>query len=282
MANVPPPPSASTSSSSRWDGFLAGWAYGTMSVLVGQPFETLKTRMQMQTPGQVHQGQSSLSVARDLFRSEGVSGLYRGGTSLFVGGALIRSTQFGVNSFVLQELEARTGGKTRLEDRVLGLIDGKVLLAGLVGGVARGVVEAPFELVKVRRQIDRPWQVMQLWQGSGATIVRNSFLFSSFVIYMDVSKQYVQLSPFWLGSSCASLAWLTIWPLDVVKTQLQSGAAPQGSFFRVLVDVVRSGALFRGLAPGLVRSSISNGCAMMAFKEVERLLQEHRLRAAQG
>lgn len=259
------------SSPALLDGFLAGWAYGAMSVLVGQPFETLKTRMQ------VHSSTSAppslVAVARTLFAEEGVRGLYRGGTSLFLGGAVIRSTQFGVNGLVLQELERRFGKSERV---LWGTLDPQVVASGVAGGVARGLVESPFEYVKVKRQVDQVWRVGSLLQGSGATVLRNSFLFSSFVIYMDCSKQLgLQLSPFWLGASCASLAWLTIWPLDVVKTQLQAGSAGQ-PFFKVLRDVVRSGALFRGLAPGMARSTISNGCAMVAYKEVERLLRERR------
>lgn len=256
--------------STALDGFLAGWAYGAMSVLVGQPFETLKTRMQVHSSTTAP---SLVAVAKTLYAEEGVRGLYRGGTSLFLGGAVIRSTQFGVNGLVLGELQRRFGQAERV---CWGTLDPHVVLSGLAGGVARGLVESPFEYVKVKRQVDQAWKLGSLLQGSGATVLRNSFLFSSFVIYMDCSKQIgLQLSPFWLGASCASLAWLTIWPLDVVKTQLQAGAAGQ-PYFRVLRDVIQSGALFRGLAPGMARSSVSNGCAMVAYKEVERLLRERR------
>ena len=29
------------------------------------------------------------------------------------------------------------------------------------------------------------------------------------------------LGPFWTGAICANLAWLTIWPIDVVKSQVR-------------------------------------------------------------
>ncbi len=31
------------------------------------------------------------------------------------------------------------------------------------------------------------------------------------------------LPPFLLGAVAANLAWLTIWPIDVIKSQIQSG-----------------------------------------------------------
>lgn len=69
------------------------------------------------------------------------------------------------------------------------------------GGVSRGIVEGPFEYVKVRRQVEQPWRLQDVMSGSGATIFRNSFLFTSFVVYMDLSKQIIPggLSPFMTG-----------------------------------------------------------------------------------
>ena len=56
-------------------------------------------------------------------------------------------------------------------------------------------------MVKVRRQVQTKWNITEVLKGSGTTLIRNSFLFSSFVVYMDISRQYVELSPFWLGMS---------------------------------------------------------------------------------
>lgn len=54
-------------------------------------------------------------------------------------------------------------------------------------------------MVKVRRQVQTKWNITEVLKGSGTTLLRNSFLFSSFVVYMDIFKQNVELSPFWLG-----------------------------------------------------------------------------------
>ena len=73
--------------------FIAGASYGATSVIVGQPLDTIKTRMQ------AHAGSlqsSPLAVARDMVRKSGLIGLYRGSAPTFLGGALYRSAQFGV------------------------------------------------------------------------------------------------------------------------------------------------------------------------------------------
>lgn len=73
--------------------FIAGASFGATSVLVGQPLDTVKTRMQAH---QQSLKSNPLAVATEVFRKEGVRGLYRGGMPIFVGGALFRSAQFGV------------------------------------------------------------------------------------------------------------------------------------------------------------------------------------------
>jgi len=259
------------------EGFIAGFAYGTTSVVVGQPLDTIKTKMQMLSSTQAMRHPSSLAVGHEIYIKEGIRGLYRGGTSLLLGGALIRSAQFGVNGLVLELFRTKLGGPTKSEDRIFKVIDPQVVVSGFCGGVARGIVEGPFEYVKVRRQVDMPWKMREMWNGAGATVLRNSFLFGSFVIYMDISRLYIELSPFWLGSICANLAWLTIWPLDVVKTQIQADPNnSKKSIGRILLTVIESGAIFRGLVPGLSRSFVANGLAMMAYKEVEKSLKEMR------
>ena len=67
-----------------------------------------------------------------------------------------------------------------------------------MGGFGRGLAEGPFEYIKVRRQVEGTWRFREVFQGSGVTMLRNAFLFSSFVVYIDLSKQIVPggLGPF--------------------------------------------------------------------------------------
>ena len=83
------------------------------------------------------------------------------------------------------------------------------------------------------------------------------------------------LSPFAKGAICGNLAWLTVWPMDVVKTQRQSGNYSNvNSAWQMLKDNYQSGRLFRGLIPGLARSSIANGSSMAVYEFVHLRLTE--------
>ena len=226
---------------------------------------------------QALQANSAVDTAKLIIKQDGFKGLYRGGLVLVAGGALIRSAQFGVNDLAKENFHPYFDRS----HRVLGIFDPLVVFAGFCGGVSRGLVEGPFEYIKTRRQVDKPWAIKEIFNGSGATIFRNSFLFSFFMIYLDLSNQLVPggLGPFWSGAICANLAWLTVWPIDVVKSQIQSGKFVGRSPLLLLVDNFASpSSLYRGLLPGLSRSFIANGCSMVVYQKVMKYLQEHHKR----
>ena len=72
---------------------------------------------------------------------------------LIVGGASFRSAQFGVYETMLHIGEDKIGKSYGDEHRILGLVNPLVVGAGFCGGVARGLVEGPFEYIKTRRQV---------------------------------------------------------------------------------------------------------------------------------
>jgi solute carrier family 25 carnitine/acylcarnitine transporter 20/29 len=250
------------------DNFIAGFAYGVTTVIVGQPFDTIKTRMQAMS------AVSTLSTARTLFRSDGFSGFYRGAVPLICGGGLMRSAQFGGYESAMGVLKKRFG--TIDEDhKAFGIIDPTVVFAGFIGGICRGLVEGPFEYIKVRIQLGNAWRISDMFNGSSATLYRNSILFSTFVVYIDITKSVIDkdLHPFVTGALCSNMAWLTIWPMDVVKSQIQSGNYPGKSYMSLFISNFKTGSIFRGLMPGLARSTIANGCSMVVYKKVLELLK---------
>jgi solute carrier family 25 carnitine/acylcarnitine transporter 20/29 len=248
--------------------FASGAAFGMTSVVTAQPFDTVKTRMQ------TGKGQPTMYLtATELFKREGIRGLYRGGAPLFIGGAMFRSAQFGCYDVAMKLL----GGPVKKNERIFfGALDPNVIMAGFVGGLGRGFVESPFEYAKVRRQVEHPWRLQDVYKGSSITIVRNSFLFLCFVTNIDLLKHFspIKFGAFWTGAICSNLAWFCVWPLDVVKSRRQSGLYEGISTMKLLQDVIRDGALFKGLIPGLLRSTVANGTGMYMYHQVQKLLTD--------
>jgi len=246
--------------------FIAGGTFGLTSVIVGQPLDTIRTRSQARNA-------RPLVVAKELAKREGLRGFYRGSLPMLFGGTMFRSAQFGVHGNVLKVLEGQFGKRKRLN----GWFDWQNSVAGLFGGMGRALIEAPFDFVKVRRQVDVKWSIHEIFNGSRLTIVRNSILFGCFVTYIDVSKVVFpndELGSFWTGAICANLAWITVWPLDVAKSMAQSGLFEAKSSGQLFGSVLSSGSFFRGLGPGLARSTIANGCSMVVYTEVKKILEE--------
>jgi|EP01047_Picozoa_sp_COSAG01_P059263 hypothetical protein len=53
----------------------------------------------------------------------------------------------------------------------------------MAGGLGRGIVEAPTDFFKIRRQVEQRWTVRAILDGTGVTLARNTFLYSCFVVY---------------------------------------------------------------------------------------------------
>ena len=176
----------------------------------------------------------------------------------------MRSAQFGCNDLARDALRDSSIPSFKIG----GVVESHIVLAGMCGGLGRAVVEGPTEFFKIRQQIVAQWSYREALSGLGVTMGRNTGLFSAFVVYMDLLRPYLGDSPFVYGATCSNLAWLTVWPFDVVKTQRQSGRHPGVSALALLSNAARDGALFRGLLPGLVRSSIANGTSMVVYKRV--------------
>jgi len=266
--------------------FLSGASYGLTTVAIGQPFDTVKTRMQ---------GMSSSSashIVRELYAKEGLRGLYRGGLPLVIGGSAMRSAQFGVSAKAKELLEKNNFPRFK----AFNTLDSNILLAGIAGGFGRACLEIPTDFLKIRRQVQSDLKAKMdfatvrksLFDGSSITFARNTILFSSFILYIDLSKQACAaglvpsslcnedstgLDPFAKGAICANMAWITCWPIDVAKTQRQSGNYDAcTSSFDLLRDNMRQGKFFRGLSPGLIRSSLANGSSMVVYEAVQSYL----------
>ena len=109
-------------------------------VLVGHPFDTTKTRLQVAPAGQYR---STIDCVKQTLSRQGLKGFYTGIYSPLAGQMVFRATSFGTYFYAVKHFskEHETPPLPTL------------FAAGAVTGLAISFVEAPIDLVKTKLQI---------------------------------------------------------------------------------------------------------------------------------
>lgn len=256
---------------------ITGTVYGASSIIVGHPFDTIKTKMQAQTG---FMGKSGvLDSVQKLWQTEGVHGFYRGALPPFFGSIVFRSLQFSVFESVYTYYE-NNKSMTHPIPGTLGL-QPRVVLGGLIAALIRSVIENPFEYAKVKGQTRQIWHFRDMYKGFPTLCLRTTGLMTSFFIFVDCFRRntnfYKSLpGHFILGGLSAVLAWTLIWPLENMKNVIQAGTQNVGeswkSKFQFIIKNYGILGLYRGMLPGLTGVFIRNGVAMVSMQYAIRQL----------
>lgn len=272
-------------------------------------------------------------------REEGVRGLFRGASIPLITITFVRTSSFSIYTGTKAWLDAHWGKNTKGELWRTALYGG---LGGMTSGTVISCGSAPFELVKVQRQLEfliasqrqkaagQSNAVFKPQSGFRAALdiyrthggLRGFYLGFPlhlsrdtlgsalyFGIYdtlravanqLEARKQTMGLPgpvvSFLIGSSAGMLSWLLVYPVDLLKTQIQRDAlagAPRTSaslVFKKLVAVPEHGTtsrfaiggvplshiarLYRGLGISAVRSFISHGITWMMIETISKHLKE--------
>ncbi|KAI3623149.1 hypothetical protein CBS14141_003932 [Malassezia furfur] len=261
-----------------WVEFFAGTAGGIASVVVGHPFDTVKTRLQAQAP---------VGPAQPLLPGVPLLAIHYTGT---------------LNAF----------GRIVREERVVGLYKGVLspmtFLAGVASGIGSALITSPMELFKIQQQINtsatqrttymqaiagvwRAGGLRAFFHGFGATCVRDVGYGPYFFTYallnrwmlLGHSETRPELSNAEMavsGALAGVVGWLATYWADVVKTRIQ--AEPISSFrnhtpgfWPVLRATYRQGglgALFAGASTTVLRAIPANAALFVVYEAVKREL----------
>ncbi|KDN44470.1 hypothetical protein RSAG8_05517, partial [Rhizoctonia solani AG-8 WAC10335] len=151
----------------------AGTVGGIGQVLVGQPFDIVKVRMQTAPPG-TYKGM--IDCATGILKNEGPLSFYKGTLTPLLGIGLCVSIQFAAlegvkRAFADVNRKSGTGGP---DGTVLG--GGQLLAAGAAAGLANSVVSGPVEHIRIRLQTqphhaklyNGPWDaVRKIYRSNG-------------------------------------------------------------------------------------------------------------------
>lgn len=275
---------------------LAGTAGGITQVLVGQPFDTTKVRLQTSTTPT-----TALDVVRRLIKYEGALAFYKGTLTPLVGVGACVSIQFGVNEAMKRFFHSLNPQP----QATLGLP--QYYVCGLVSGVANSFLASPIEHIRIRLQTQTgsgptaefkgPLDCIRklrsqrgLMLGLTPTLLREAqgcgtyFLTYEALVANEIKKGLKRTDiPAWklcgFGALSGTALWLMVYPLDVVKSLMQTDNLQKPKFGRSMVTVARTlyakegaKAFFKGFGPTMLRAAPANGATFATFELAMRLL----------
>jgi solute carrier family 25 carnitine/acylcarnitine transporter 20/29 len=263
-------------------GMGVGILYGVSNVAAGHPFDTIKTKMQAQ-PGFEKIGM--FKAISKTVKAGGIKGLYRGCVPPLWGSGIFRSAQFAVFEGVYTAMDNHT-----LRQEIPGSsgLQLRVVMAAMCASTARAVIETPLEYAKVKRQTGQIWAVRGLYTGFGVTWARTMGLMTTYFILIDSQRRNFPnlfaspvIGPFLASGISATLAWWIVWPLEYMKSQVQSQFGQRMSTIqrmKLVLKEVGFFGLYRGLAPGSIRSFLANGTAMVVMATAQKKVTQWGLR----
>ncbi|VEU43676.1 unnamed protein product [Pseudo-nitzschia multistriata] len=292
-----------------WKDLLAGGIAGTVGIGIGHPFDTIKVRFQQgHTPPEAKR--AGIPTARTPQPSP-YRGLYRGLGAPLATAALVNASVFCVYGATARQWDELFGTTTTWEESSTASAIGREAFCGGVTGFATSLLICPIELVKVQLQTLRPPRqgsfqpsppgtlsvarqilgsehgLRGLYRGLLATALRQT---PSLAIYFPVYRSLKDRlggtggtptrEPSWYSSALAGglagcVSWAVVYPIDVLKSRIQSlpmeAPARERSLRRVARQTLRNEGLVRlmcsgGLAVTLLRAFPVNGAIFFVYE----------------
>ncbi|KAA8644759.1 hypothetical protein EYZ11_002211 [Aspergillus tanneri] len=262
----------------------AGAAGGIAQVLLGQPFDIVKVRLQTTT-----QYSNALDCASKILKNEGPLAFYKGTLTPLIGIGACVSVQFGA----FHEARRRLEELNKKKYAVSTLSYGQYYLAGSFAGVTNSVLSGPIEHVRIRLQTqphgasrlyNGPIDCIKklssqggvfrgLFRGQAVTILREAqaygmwFLTFEYLMNQDAKRNNIKredissLKVATYGGLAGEALWLSSYPFDVVKSKMQCDKFGTQQQFKSMRDCFKKtyaaegfGGFWKGLGPTLLRA----------------------------
>ncbi|KAM3581415.1 hypothetical protein VKS41_006240 [Umbelopsis sp. WA50703] len=268
--------------------FIAGNMGGMSQVLVGQPLDTIKVRLQLDSG----RFKGAIDCAVQTIKNEGFFALYK-----------VNALLFAANTECRRLLQDHPGQQLPLY---------KIAIAGSGAGIINSVLASPVEMLKIKMQaqfgkgatgsgqvyytgpIDCAQQLIRqhgvangLFRGLWATIVREIPAYAGFYVGFEATKRAIvkdgeeaTVAQLMTAGAAGGLGyWTACYPLDVVKSKVQNQVEPPRGFY--ITSTLRSihaqsgtAGLFRGFGPSMVRALPAAAATFTAYELTMRAIEK--------
>lgn len=211
------------------DAFSAGVVAGIAQTCVGQPLDTMKTLLQ---------SNGAVSCApRHLYA-----------------GLLVSMLQSGLLNGFLFQIEASCYNWS--QNRAV---------SSLASGFFTSFLICPLENAKINQQRRRAVRygfahLVRTYRHIPITALRE--MPGNLIYFQSYERLRETQSSFVAGSFAGAASWFATYPIDTVKSRLQTEQA------RTLYEAVRQGALCRGLGFCLARALLANGVGFFIYERL--------------
>ena len=233
-----------TSVASSIKSFISGGFGGICAVLVGHPFDLIKTRLQTAPPG-TYSG--SIDVTMKTIRADGVKGLYRGMGPPLIGVTPIFALSFFSYDLGKKLVYAATPNRT---NSTLSLAE--LSAAGFFSAIPTVLVAGPAERIKVLlqlqgqsssgpkyngpvdvvRQLYKEGGLRSIFKGTGGTLARDGPGSAAYFAAYEIAKRSLTpagsdpndlniVTTITAGGLAGMANWALAIPPDVVKSRYQ-------------------------------------------------------------
>ena len=226
--------------------YLYGNIFGISQVIVGYPFDTLKTNIQ--------NGQSiKLFLQNPKF-------LYRGVTVPLVMTSMGTSIMFGNYEYFCSKI-------------------GNNFLGGMITGIIGSFIITPFDYRKnhlqtasrtitsqLHQSLPLPKLIKLYYTGLGYTIARETI---SMPVYFNTYEYLTTvMNPFLAGGIAGMTSWFITYPIDTMKTRKQLNKDKNIK----MLDLIKQGNLYNGLSITLLRAFIVNSTCFYIYEFSKKLI----------
>ncbi|XP_078231460.1 mitochondrial ornithine transporter 1 isoform X6 [Callithrix jacchus] len=234
----------------------AGAAGGTACVLTGQPFDTMKVKMQ--TFPELYRGLTDCCLK--TYSQVGFRGFYKGTSPALIANIAENSVLFMCYGFCQQVVRKVAG------------LDKQAKLSTV------------WSVIKSVLRKDGP---LGFYHGLSSTLLREVpgyfFFFGGYELSRSFfasgrSKDELGPVPLVLSGGVGGIClWLAVYPVDCIKSRIQvlSMSGKQAGFIRTFISVVKNEgimALYSGLKPTMIRAFPANGALFLAYEYSRKLM----------
>jgi len=207
-----------------WAESVSGYLGGAAGILATHPLDTIRIQAQYVSYGEI----SYRQICKDIYQEFGVLGFYKG----VLPPVVLRGLSMGINRWSYDFANNNYPGQNRF---------GRSWWLGVFAGGMTGIVETPIHLLKTRVQTGVSGEMSEtlsaymrlgflcvrdegfrsLTVGVGPSTILGALSYGMFYVAYDemILQKYTAMAA---GMVSAVLSWPLFYPLEVIRTRLQS------------------------------------------------------------